>query len=81
MVTIYEGTGSQNSQGLHCAYFSKTGNGIFGNIIRTGWKKTKLGKVKQQRIIIALDHVHTDKVYRRGNRIYKSLLNGLEIEI
>lgn len=61
--------------------FSTRGNGQFGNIIRTGWSLTKLGKAKQDRIHKALIDSDVDQVYRKGSKIYKSLLNGNQVEI
>lgn len=58
--------------------FSTKGNGKFGNVTRSGWKKSRLGEVKKQAIIEALNDSNVDQVYKRGNKIYAFLLNGNE---
>ena len=63
------------------AKFSTKGNGTFGNVTRTGWKKSRLGEVKKQAIIEALNDSNVDQVYKRGNKIYAFLLNGTETQI
>ena len=61
--------------------FSTRGNGTFGNVTRTGWKKSRLGKAKKAIIIKALNDSNIDQVYKRGNKIYAFMLNGTENEI
>jgi hypothetical protein len=61
--------------------YSRNGNGRFGNVIRTGWKPSKLGEIKKKKILTALEDSDVDKVYRRGNKIYALLLNGVEKNI
>lgn len=59
-------------------YFATRGNGQFGNVTRTGWKPTRLGEAKKSAIIKALNDSDTDQVYRRGNKVFRTLLNGTE---
>lgn len=61
--------------------FSKHGNGQFGNVIRAGWKLTRLGKKKQAIIADYLSYNNVDKVYMRKGKIYAFFLNGIEKEI
>ena len=63
------------------AKFSTKGNGTFGNVIRTGWIKSRLGEVKKHAIIEALNDSNVDQVYKRCNKIYAFLLNGTETQI
>lgn len=43
--------------------------------------KSKLGVHKQNLIIEALKNSDVSEVYRRGNKIFKHLLNGCEVRI
>jgi len=74
MTTLFQ-TSDKNAK------FSTKGNGTFGNVTRTGWKKSRLGEVKKQAIIEALNDSNVDQVYKRGNKIYAFLLNGTETQI
>ena len=58
--------------------FSTQGNGQYGYVIRTGWKKSRLGKRKKKVIINTLNDSDVQQVYKRGNKIYALLLNGNE---
>lgn len=46
-----------------------------------GFKPSKLGTEKQVKIFNALNATHTDKVYLRGNKLYRTLLNGIEEQL
>jgi hypothetical protein len=61
--------------------FSTRGNGQFGNVIRTGWKPTRLGEKKQAIIAAFISESNVDKVYMRKEKIYAFFLNGTEKEI
>ena len=74
MTTLFQ-TSDKNAK------FSTKGNGTFGNVTRTGWEKSRLGEVKKQAIIEALNDSNVDQVYKRGNKIYAFLLNGTETQI
>jgi len=74
MTTLFQ-TSDKNAK------FSTKGNGKFGNVIRKGWKKSRLGEVKKQAIIKALNDSDVAQVYKRGNKIYAFLLNGTETQI
>jgi len=65
------------SKNVNC-YFSVRGNGVFNNVIRTGWMKSKISKQAQEKILEAINNDHVDMVYRRGNKIYKLMLDGNE---
>jgi hypothetical protein len=58
--------------------FSTKGNGKFGYVTRTGWKKSRLGNRKKNIIINALNDRDVQQVYKRGSKIYALLLNGTE---
>ena len=74
MTTLFQ-TSDKNAK------FSTKGNETFGNVTCTGWKKSRLGEVKKQAIIEALNDSNVDQVYKRGNKIYAFLLNGTETQI
>lgn len=74
MTTLFQ-TSEKNAK------FSTKGNGTFGNVTRTGWVKSRLGEVKKQAIIEALNDSNVDQVYKRGSKIYAFLLNGTETQI
>lgn len=61
--------------------FSTKGNGQFGNVIRTGWKPSRLGENKKQIVIQSLKDSGVDKVYKRGNNVFALYLNGVERKI
>lgn len=71
MITLFQSSEKNPS-------FSTKGNGQFGNITRTGWKISKLGKTKKRSILNALNDINVQQVYKRGNKIYAFLLNGTE---
>lgn len=73
MATVFQSTPVKNLKGENCSTFSL----VQGN----GFSKTRLSDDKQQKITKALRQSDVDKVYRRGNRIYKMMLNGLEVEL
>ena len=58
--------------------FALKGNGQYGYVTRTGWKKSRLGKCKKNIIIDALNNSDVQQVYKRGSKIYALLLNGTE---
>ena len=58
--------------------FSTKGNGQYGYVTRTGWKKSRLGKFKKNIIINTLNDSDVQQVYKRGSKIYALLLNGTE---
>ena len=59
--------------------FSTRGNGVFGNVKRTGWERSKdLTPAETLAIINALDNSNVDKVYKRGKVLFAFLLNGRE---
>jgi len=79
---LYESTNSgKNLKGQKTAYFSLKGNGKSGNVTRTGWKPSRLGEAKKAKIAKALKDTHIDKVYRRGNKIYANMINGIEVSL
>ena len=61
--------------------FSTMGNGQFGNVLRTGWKPSRLGEAKKQIIVKALSDSDVSEVYQRGNKVFAFLLNGTEKRI
>lgn len=82
MKTLFQSaTPVLNLSGQKCVTFSLTGNGTFGNVVRTGWKESKLNYVKTCIIKNALESPNVDKVYRRGGKYYKLMLNGEEARI
>lgn len=74
METIYQTSGKN-------IMYSVTGNGQFGAVKRTGWSLSKLGDVKKKIIREALEHHDTNSVYKKGQSIYRLLLNGVEEKI
>lgn len=61
--------------------FATIGNGQFGNVVRTGWRPSKLGEKKKQSIVKALQDSDVDQVYMRHGKIYKLFLNGTERQL
>lgn len=62
-------------------HFSNRGNGQFGNVVRTGWKKATLSSQKTAIVAKYLANNDVDKVYKRGRSIYAAYLNGVEEKI
>ena len=64
MTTLFQTSDKKNP------VFSTNGNGQFGSVTRTGWKRSKLGEAKKQIIVNALNDIDVQQVYERGNKIY-----------
>jgi hypothetical protein len=73
-MTIYQTTGAT-------PIFSLRGNGKFGNITRTGWHATRLKSAKKEKIAAALNDSDVYQVYARNGKLYKCMLNGIELPI
>ena len=61
--------------------FSKYGNTVMGQVIRTGWKLSRKQRYMKEKIIAALSDSDTNCVYERDGKIFQNFTNGVTVAI